>query len=147
VDVRPDSLRRRVTQTWTDEELLDELRAWIHTTGQRSSWRYEHDRRDRPELPPLSTICKRFGGWHAALDECGDAEPRRPVRRYTDADLLDALRSWLAEGGDGRAATYHRDAARRGLPSFNTIYLRLGPWRTAVRRATSSGAPEHERRL
>jgi hypothetical protein len=126
---------RGLTQSWTDDELVAELRAWTQATGHRSSSRYERDRGGRPDLPPLSTICKRFGGWHAALAEIGETSPRPSVRRYSDADLVAALRSWLHDGGDGKAATYHRDAARLGLPSFNTVYLRLGPWRTALARA------------
>lgn len=89
-------------------------------------------------MPPVSTICRRFGGWHAALHEIGETTVQPPVRRYTDAELIDALATWLRDGGDSKAGTYHRDAARLGLPSFNTIYQRLGSWRAAMNLASST---------
>jgi hypothetical protein len=119
--------------SWTDDELLAELTAWAEATDHATTTRYERDRAssDR-DLPPLSTICNRFGGWHAALAEIGRASTRRAPRRYQNEELIAAVRGWLISGGDRRAESYSRAAAAAGLPSFNTVYLRFGSWQTAL---------------
>ena len=122
----------RYVRSWTDDELIAELRAWLEVTPRPSTHVYAQDRASNPELPPLSTVCHRFGGWHEALREAGHAGEPRPTRRYRDNDILNAIREWMDGGGDGRAATYSSMAKTAGLPSFNTVYLRFGSWRAAL---------------
>ena len=119
-------------RAWTEDELLDELRAWLENAESPSGTRYEHARRANPGMPSLSTICRRFGGWHQALEEVGLVREPTVFRRYTDAAILDALRRWIAAGGDGRAASYSRAASGTGAPSYNTVFHRFGSWRAAL---------------
>src|SRR5690349_17910355 len=102
----PAQTRRRESRVWTDDEILYELRAWLDTTPRVSSAAYAQAQRANPDLPSLATVCKRFDGWANALGEIGYVGPHRVVHRYTDDEILDAVRSWIAESGDARADSY-----------------------------------------
>lgn len=117
---------------WSDDELIDELRSWLESSDSASGGAYERARRANPAMPTLSTICRRFGNWQQALEEAGHVRESRVVPRYTDAELVEALRRWLAAGGDRRAATYSAAAKADRLPSYNTMFLRFGSWRAAL---------------
>jgi hypothetical protein len=118
---------------WSDEELLEELRSWLDRALSSSGGAYERVRRSNAAMPTLSTICRRFGSWQQALEEAGHTRERRVLRRYTNDELLNAVRTWIDSGGDGRATSYSRDAKRAELPSYNTVFLRFGSWRAALR--------------
>jgi site-specific DNA recombinase len=122
----------RQRRSWTDQSLLAALRAWAESTGSLSGSQYALAQHRNPALPSHSTIVRRFGSWRHALERAGQPNHRATARRYTDDDLREALRCWLNNGGDGRAASYARDAVIGSLPSFETLRSRFGSWRAAL---------------
>lgn len=65
-------------------------------------------------------------------------------RRWTDEDLLEHLRTWLADGGSGRIADYRAWAAGRDAPADAVVSSRLGGWRHAIA-ATGVAIPQRQR--
>ncbi len=69
-------------ERWTDDELLDAVRACAADEGEPLgistyiSWRKAQTR----TTPSEGTIGGRFGGWPAALAQAGVAAPRRGPR-------------------------------------------------------------------
>jgi hypothetical protein len=126
--VRPQKDQRR----WSDDDLVAALRAWVQSTGHVSSAAYLNDQRINPQLPSLATMCRRFGGWQPALARAGHTREPKVTRRYTEAQLRDALRAWMDAGGDRRSASYNRAAAATELPAYATVVARFGSWRAAL---------------
>lgn len=65
---------------------------------------------------------------------------RRGHRRYTDADLIAALRT-VASDGLLSGSTYQRSASSRGLPTRVTIVNRFGTWTRALAAAGLNPTP------
>lgn len=90
--------------------------------------------RDKEVHPPSVEIVARWGTWRAACLAAGIPVVRRdrpvgPSRRFTDEQLEQVVRDFLAAHPDGTALAYseHSDG-RLDLPSGVTITQRLGGW-------------------
>jgi len=95
----------------------------IYTYGlvDAAEWRNRHLR------PSVTVICRLFGGWNRALEAAyPDYQPqRRRVYRYTDAEIVRALRD--------HRATSSADWKRSGeCPRLPTILSRFGTWDAAL---------------
>ena len=117
-------LRRR----FTDEQLLDELRASARRLG-RSPTMKEFSADPGAGVHP-QTVIEHFGTWNAAKRAAG-LLPRRFVTRE---ELLTALRSL---GEDlGRTPTVHEIKQRRGaMPSASLYWHTFGSLAAALREA------------
>jgi hypothetical protein len=117
-------LRRR----YTDDEILDELRAAAERTGRSPTMREfakDPDARVHPQ-----TVIEHFGTWNAAKRAAGLV----PRRFLTREELLDQLR---ALGADlGRTPTARDLAARRrSMPSASLYAHTFGSLGDALREA------------
>lgn len=95
-------------------------------------WWDEH--RDKSVHPPSAEIVRRWGTWRAACLAAGIPvvkrdRPQGPSRRFTDAQLEQVVRDFLAVDPEGNAMAYERYAeGRLDLPSGPTLTSRLGGW-------------------
>jgi hypothetical protein len=117
-------LRRR----YTDEEILDELRAAAERLGRSPTMREFADD-DEARVHP-QTVIEHFGTWNAAKRAAG----LFPRRFLTREELLEQLRNLGAELGRTPTA---RDLAERGrsLPSASLYAHTFGSLADALREA------------
>ena len=117
-------LRRR----YTDDEILDELRAAAERLGRSPTMR-EFARDEEARVHP-QTVIEHFGTWNAAKRAAG-LFPRRFITR---AELLDQLRGLGEELGRTPTA---RDLGerRRSLPSVSLYSHTFGSLANALREA------------
>ena len=116
--------------TYTDEELLDALREYAADHDGRPPTRAEAD--DPGDLPGAKTYKRRFGSWNEALEAAGFAPHER---RWSDEELLDALREYAADH-DGRPPTIaEANDPSRELPVAQTFINRFGGWNAAIAEA------------
>jgi len=128
-------LRRR----YTDEQILDELRASADRLGRSPTMR-EFAADEETQVHP-QTVIEHFGSWNAAKRAAG-LVPRRFVTRE---ELLGLLRELGAELG--RTPTARDIEARRGsMPSKSLIWHTFGSLTNALREA-GFDVPVGEERL
>jgi hypothetical protein len=102
-------------------------------------------------LPKSATIASKLGSWPHALHLAGfidDAELDRRLARVTvaltDKQLLMVMADALRAIGANASHTRYRPAMRAkhgprvGLPSLETVYLRLGKWPEATARVIAA---------
>ena len=82
----------------------------------------------RPSAPP---IIRHFGSWNAALAAAG-LTVTRPRRRWSDAQILAAIRAFEAQHGRPPAAA---DFGGGTLPGFETVRVRYGSLGAVLERA------------
>jgi hypothetical protein len=128
-------IRRR----YSDQELLDELRASAERLGRSPTMREFAD--DPKARVHPQTVIEHFGSWNAAKREAG-LVPRRFATRQ---ELLQVLRGLGEELG--RTPTARDLEARRGrLPSKSLYWHTFGSLTTALREA-GFDVPVGEERL
>lgn len=138
--IRPASGTAR---TWTDEQILDCVRAAAVYEFPLTAKAYaELVRVGEVRGPSLPRVNQRFGSWAAACELAG-VEPGQTLRavyesRWTDAELLAFIRDYLVDA-DWPNSAKKFDEWRREVspdaPSFQTIRNRLGTWSNAKRLA------------
>ena len=117
---------RRAEQQYTDEELLDHLRELAD--GDEAPTRHEVN---SAEGPSGYTYHRRFDSYNAAVEQAG-LTPNTRGREYSDEELLDWIRGFVAEVG---AVPKVEDARSWPGPSPVTYWHRFGSWKAAVREA------------
>jgi Homing endonuclease associated repeat len=117
-------LRRR----YTDDEILDELRACAARLGRSPTMR-DFGRDESARVHP-QTVVERFGSWNAAKRRAG-----LPARRFaTREELLSQLRALGTELG--RRPTGRDLELRRGsVPSRSLVWQTFGSLSAALREA------------
>lgn len=118
---------------WTKAEILAALHAAGEETGRwwtMTAWRAA---RLRPYPEQVFAIC---GSWSRAWTEAGFPPPgrwmRRTSRRWTDAEIAEALRR-AADGRPLSSTGYDRWQRSGGEgPCLTIVLRRFGPWRTAA---------------
>jgi hypothetical protein len=128
-------LRRR----YTDEQILDELRASAARLGRSPTMREFATDRDATVHP--QTVIEHFGTWNAAKRAAG-LTPRRFISRE---ELLDQLRALAAELGRLPTARDLEDR-RRTMASKSLIWHTFGSLTSALREA-GFDVPVGEERL
>ena len=117
-------------KVWTDEQLLDRVRAFITATGKTGS--KEFGRWSRAANGPAQhTVIHRFAGWNNALALAGMEDAPDPIkqrRRYTDNDLWAAVVEYLADQRTAYTfAGYHQwHTVTIGSPSPSVLRTQLG---------------------
>jgi hypothetical protein len=133
---------------YSDEHLVEALRAVIQDTGEVPASKDYRAIARAEGLPSLSTVENRFGGWNAAVRAAGHAprrvDQRRYQRRWTERACLDALRALVAELGHVPCHDDYRrlSRVRSDLPSASTVRTRLGRWSTIALRIDSHEPPK-----
>ena len=112
----------------TDDDLLDVLRTLSKEFG-RPPPHAELD--EREALPSSTTYERRFGSWNAALEAAGlDTRSRDRSRRYTDAELIDQLQTFVDERD--RLPPWRALQEDTDMPSANIYKKRFGSWNAAL---------------
>jgi len=139
----PVERRRKWRQRFTDEELLDFLRAAASGADTVTVDAYtEHARNkqtpDGRSWPVQTTFYKRFGSWRAAVAAAGLAQspgPQVGKRKFEEVHCVDALRAAaLALGETPTAEDYDAFARSFGgaYPSVATVRNCFGTWFQAL---------------
>jgi hypothetical protein len=141
-DIDPEELaafQAGIRKRYSDEELLDELRACADRLGRSPTMR-EFSDDPRTRVHP-QTVIEHFGSWNAAKREAG----LLPRRFATREELLQVLRDLGEEVG--RVPTARDLEERRGrLPSKSLYWHTFGSLTTALREA-GFDVPVGEERL
>ncbi len=122
---------------YSDAEMLWTLRRLAmgeHTLGRAS---FLARRRDGD--PSYDLYEHRFGTWNAALERAGLVPTDQPIQlvgattKWTETQLLDALRQCAEETGSSALRTYEAwRTDRPGMPPAATIRARMGSWSHAT---------------
>lgn len=118
-----------MTRGYTDEELLDALRAFADDHGRPPT---VPEANNREELPAASTFVFRFGSWNAAVAEAG-LRPRN--RRRSDEELLADLREFAESRGEHPSALAVRAREDIDMATPRTYQNRFGSWNGALEAA------------
>lgn len=116
---------------WSDEEVLDAIRAWHREHG--SSPRSVDWKPASPGHPSSTLITTRFGGFPNARRLAGVPAPLARTRRdpWSDREIHEALRSWVAlHGTVPRSREWER--AHRDRPTSLFLRRRFGNWASAL---------------
>src|SRR5581483_532247 len=132
------SFQRAIRKRYSDEQLLDELRASAERLG-RSPTMKEFAADGGARVHP-QTVIEHFGSWNAAKRAAG-LVPRRFVTRE---ELLDVLRRLGEEVGRTPTAR-DLDDRRRSLPSKSLYWHTFGSLSNALREAGFDVAVGEER--
>lgn len=132
---REASLNRRGKSRWTDEQILDELRAASYA-GLLTTTIYDAAHAADPSLPSRSLVVRRFDRWNEAVRRAGlrSRGPGRNTRpRTPNADMLAAIRDHEAELGRLPSRDEYQAWARaNGRASAALIRQRFGAWMVAI---------------
>lgn len=156
---KPRQLARRPrSEVFSDTAILLGLQIMSIDRGRRqyaqgrvpvsAAWWDAH--RDPTVHPPAAYVRLRFGSWTKACERAGVPNRRqlRPAgarRRWSDAELAEHLRAFLASGTGISAAAYEAwSSGRPDTPSATTFSARFGSW-TKAREAANAQAPEGTR--
>ncbi len=82
----------------------------------------------RRHAPVAQLAAQRANGYQA------QPEPRPLGARWTDEDILDAIRHWATEHGQPPTANHWRNR-HNGYPSLSVVTGHFGSWATAIERA------------
>ena len=132
------------SRVWSDEELLERLRAHWRETGRSptaNGWRTSNGGSN----PPLSVYQNRFGSWNVALALAGLPINRRggPHVGWDRGKVVRALREWAAEHGRPPTSTdwaYGDPDLRR--PTAARAAQVFGSWGEAREAAFGRGGGE-----
>jgi hypothetical protein len=130
----------RVVPTYSDRDIILALTSAAARLGRVPTAKEYAAVARTAQLPSLTTVHNRMGGWSKAVAAAGlsrDALPSRPrPRQWTDEACWEALRRAADELGElPSVLDYERVAAGRSdLPSSTTIRNRLGRWTSLTAR-------------
>ena len=113
-----------MTRGYTDDELLDALRAFAADEYDRPPTAIEANAREG--FPSSQTFVEHFGSWNEAVAAAG-LRPRN--RRRSDEELLADLRSCAESGTYPTTAAVHD---REDMASPPTYEKRFGSWSDAL---------------
>ena len=124
-------------QRYSDEELLEILRI---SASKVSGILSANEYKKLGLGPTVAVYLSRFGSWANACREAGvspgDA-PRTYTRRHSEEDMLDYVRSYLADPRTSGSADGYDKWQKKvdGAPSLALIRQRLGKWNEVKLRA------------
>jgi hypothetical protein len=110
------------------DDAVRALRAFGDTHGRAPTAREWDALGRRPSAPP---IIRHFGAWNAALAVAG-LTVTRPTQRWSDEQILAAIRGFEAEHGRAPATA---DFGGGTLPGFETVRTRYGSLAAVLERA------------
>lgn len=130
-----------MSPTYSDDDLLDALRAAAaDLTGPLSVKAYEAHQQ-QVGGPTYARIIQRLGSWNAALARAGletRSVTRGYARRWSEEDLVAVVRRFLDESGSASYAAYDAWARTEpGAPSAQTVRNHFGGWGAAKERAAT----------
>lgn len=123
---------------WSDEDLLDALRACHEdigppvTRGRYRAWRTE------TSAPSHALIIGRLGGWSRACEQAGvphGQQRRTSYGRTTAEECVEAVAEAARIVGRPPTVSQYAELRRAhpGWPSESLIRIRCGPWMAVVR--------------
>lgn len=126
---------RTRSRRYTDEELLDGIRAVARQLGRAPTQEEYRSKTHELGLASILTLAKRFGGWQQSLVAAG-LTPLPRARTFTTRRKWDADACWQALeavahqlGDPPRFQTYVMlSTGRDDLPSGPTVRNQLGRW-------------------
>jgi len=108
-------------QQYSDEDYYELLRECQRKHGKVTQRVFNED----DEFPSASAVRKRFGKWSNAKEQAG---LDNNTRRYTNEELLDALRACEEKYGSCSSSLFASD---NDVPSPETVQRRFGSWSEA----------------
>jgi hypothetical protein len=124
--LRAAGLEPAVHGAWSEQEVLDGLRAFAREHGRPPSSGDLRDTRGTP-YPPASAVIRTLGSHRAALERLGY---RAAWTAVGDPEILDALRAYaLAHARPPTVAVWRRE---RWRPAASVIIRRHGSWSAAL---------------
>ena len=121
--------RLRRNTAWPQDAVIAALQRWSEQQG-RAPRVYEWLRAGE-EHPGAATVRKRLGSWQAALGAAGLPSAPALKRRWSEREILAALRLWAAREGRAPRPT-DWTAGTVDHPQCNTVRLRFGSWKAAL---------------
>lgn len=126
-----------VSRRWDRPRVIAALRL---AGAERGSWWTIEEWAAAKRQPCVASVYRWCGSWAEAWALAGYPPParwrNRPLSRYTEQDLISAVRQ--AAQALGRSPTsgwYRRWQPQAGAPTLSTITKHLGPWPTALKAA------------
>lgn len=139
---------------FSDEQMLPALRRL--SLGEPTLGRASFLSRKRADDPSYPLYERRFGSWGRALELAGLAPTEQPAQlrgattKWTEDQLLDALRACLRATGSTTVVAYERWRDEHGpdlrglVPPVATIRFRPRSWSRATRLACRTDPPAEE---
>ena len=131
--VHCDGVRKTMTETYTDEELIEMLQQCTDRHGVCSPRVFNAD----DDFCSASTVMRRFGSWEDGKKEAGVYEDLKSQtgrnKEYTDGDVLKDIRK-CAERHDGKV-TVTLLSQEEDLVSPSVANDRFGSWSEAKKEA------------
>lgn len=101
-------------------------------SGRYAAWAKQH------RCPSASTLQRRAGlRWGDLVAAAGGMPNARKSAGYSDEQLTEWVRRFLAETGSSSSTRYTSWQAVNGAPSYTTVVTRFGGWPQAVAAARS----------
>jgi hypothetical protein len=119
----------------TPDELIAALRREANRLGRPPTQREWATA--SPHRPNASSVVRAFGSWAAGLRAAGLEPP--PMRRWSDGEIVEALRAWTARHGTPPLSSDWQHAAP-DHPTAALAQRRLGSWRAALEAAGVASA-------
>lgn len=119
---------------WTDEEILEGLRAFCKEIGHTPSYdelRMTYNFR----TPRPATVVRRFGSLENAFSKAGIEVIRRSKTRWTDEQILESLRAIYKEIGHAPSCDELKMTYNFRTPCPTTVTERFGSLREAITKA------------
>jgi hypothetical protein len=123
---------------WTDQEILDALRAWADKHGRTPTWKDWHYA--APDRPTSMTVWVRCGSWRDALIMAGLQVPERSshfVKKFSRPEARRLRRLGLNDAQIGRKLGVHG----------TTIGKALGPREEPPKKKPRTAAERREARI
>jgi hypothetical protein len=127
--VRAAGLTPRPYRAWSRPRVIAALREWAELNGGQApsgrQWK-----QSTSTHPSHAVVRRLFGSWGNALQRAGlSPQTAQPVR-WTDAEILLALRRWADAQGVPRATDW--SAVEPGRPTRGLVTGRFGSWNAAL---------------
>ncbi len=117
-----------LSEVWTKQRILERLARYAAEHDGVAPKSKEWEGPTTEDRPNWFHVQKMFGSWSAALVEAGLVPRHGPGAKFSDDEILDALRAFHAKHG---RPVGQDDCGKEGVPSRSVIKRRFGSFRKA----------------
>jgi hypothetical protein len=120
------------TRRYSKEDAIFKLKKIYQERGNFTATEYIQNK----YTPSYATIKNLFGSWENALTAANVPQCVEPLKKYTDEEIIDALKQFYREYKENTSEYKYKKLKRK--PGLTTIYNRFGNWNNAL---TVAGLP------